>query len=97
MKGKRHTTEQKIRILREADGAARSSCINPSQRLTLHLAQFSGPAQTRSRYDSNQEGNWFLGPKPYISTDRDSKLLRAVVVTAANLSDMAKTVELLHD
>jgi len=51
----------------------------------------------RFRYDSNQEGNWFLGPKAYISTGRDSKLLRAVVVTAANLSDMAKTAELLHD
>jgi transposase-like protein len=88
MKGKRHTTEQKIRILRESDGGKsivevskaislaslrhgqiftnpklqdgppsrsvpplrianhhRSQHIKPSQRLTLHLAQFSGPAQ----------------------------------------------------
>ena len=39
MKGKSHTTEQKIRILRAADGGKR---ITSTQRPTLHLSQVFG-------------------------------------------------------
>ena len=34
--------------------------------------------------------------KAHIGADRDSKLVHTVVVTAANVSDIAKTAELLH-
>ena len=34
--------------------------------------------------------------KAHIGADRDSKLVHTVVVTAANVSDIAKTAQLLH-
>ena len=34
--------------------------------------------------------------KVHIGADRDSKLVHIVVVTAANVADVTKTVELLH-
>jgi IS5 family transposase len=34
--------------------------------------------------------------KAHIGADRDSKLVHTVVVTAANVADITKTVELLH-
>jgi IS5 family transposase len=39
---------------------------------------------------------WYFGMKAHIGTDRDSKLVHTVVFTAANVSDIAKTGELLH-
>lgn len=39
---------------------------------------------------------WYFGLKAHIGADRDSKLVHTVVVTAANVSDIAKTGELLH-
>jgi IS5 family transposase len=44
-----------------------------------------------------KKGNpWYFGLKAHIGTDRDSKLVHPVVVTAANVADIAKTAELLH-
>jgi len=44
-----------------------------------------------------RKGNqWHFGMKAHIGADRDSKLVHTVVVTAANVSDIAKTAELLH-
>lgn len=44
-----------------------------------------------------RKGNqWYFGMKAHIGADRDSKLVHTVVVTAANVSDIAKTAELLH-
>jgi len=39
---------------------------------------------------------WHFGMKAHIGVDRDSKLVHTVVVTAANVSDVAITAELLH-
>ena len=44
-----------------------------------------------------RKGNqWYFGMKAHIGADRDSKLVHTVVCTAANVSDIAKTAELLH-
>jgi len=44
-----------------------------------------------------RKGNqWYFGMKAHIGADRDSKLVHTVVVTAANVSDIAKTAQLLH-
>jgi IS5 family transposase len=44
-----------------------------------------------------RKGNqWHFGMKAHIGADRDSKLVHTVVVTAANVADITKTVELLH-
>jgi transposase, IS5 family len=44
-----------------------------------------------------KKGNqWYFGMKAHIGADRDSKLVHAVVVTAANVADVTKTAELLH-
>jgi IS5 family transposase len=44
-----------------------------------------------------RKGNqWYFGMKAHIGTDRDSKLVHTVVVTAANVADITRTAELLH-
>ena len=44
-----------------------------------------------------RKGNqWYFGMKAHIGADRDSKLVHTVVVTAANVADIAKTAQLLH-
>ena len=44
-----------------------------------------------------RKGNpWYFGMKAHIGADRDSKLVHTVVVTAANVADIAKTAELLQ-
>jgi len=44
-----------------------------------------------------KKGNqWHFGMKAHIGADRDSTLVHTVVVTAANVADIMKTVELLH-
>src|SRR4029077_17488384 len=44
-----------------------------------------------------KKGNqWYFGMKAHIGTDRDSKLVHTVVVTAANVADITQTAELLH-
>jgi len=39
---------------------------------------------------------WYFGMKAHIGADRDSKLVHTVVVTAANVSDITQTAQLLH-
>ena len=56
-------------------------------------------AQKRRDPEMHQtkKGNqWYFGMKAHIGTDRDSKLVHTVVVTAANVADVTKTAELLH-
>jgi IS5 family transposase len=44
-----------------------------------------------------KKGNqWYFGMKAHIGADRESKLVHTVVVTAAHVADITKTVELLH-
>jgi IS5 family transposase len=44
-----------------------------------------------------KKGNqWYFGMKAHIGADRDSKLVHTVVVSAANVSDVTKTAQLLH-
>lgn len=44
-----------------------------------------------------QKGNqWYFGMQAHLGADRDRKLVPTVVVTAANVADIAKTAELLH-
>lgn len=44
-----------------------------------------------------KKGNqWYFGLKAHIGTDRENTLVHTVVVTAANVPDIAKTAELLH-
>lgn len=44
-----------------------------------------------------KKGNqWHFGMKAHIGADRGSTLVHTVVVTAANVADIAKTSELLH-
>ena len=44
-----------------------------------------------------KKGNqWYFGMKAHIGADRDSKLVRTVVVTGANVANITKTSELLH-
>jgi len=39
---------------------------------------------------------WYFGMKAHIGADRDSKRVHTVVVTAANVSDITQTAQLLH-
>ncbi len=44
-----------------------------------------------------KKGNqWHFGMKAHIGADRDSKLVHAVLVTAADMADITKTAELLQ-
>ena len=44
-----------------------------------------------------KKGNqWYFGLKAHIGADRDSKLVRTLVVTAANIADITQTATLLH-
>ncbi len=44
-----------------------------------------------------RKGNpWYFGMRAHLGADRDSQRMHPVVVTAANVSDITKTAELLH-
>ena len=44
-----------------------------------------------------KKGNqWYFGMKAHIGTDRDSGMIHTVISTAANVSDISQTAELLH-
>jgi IS5 family transposase len=47
-------------------------------------------------HQTRKGSQWCFGMKAHIGADRDSKLVHAVVVTAANVADITKTAELLH-
>ena len=48
------------------------------------------------RHQTQKGNQWYFGMKAHLGADRDSKLVHTVVVTAANVADIAKTAELLH-
>ena len=47
-------------------------------------------------HQTKQGNPWYFGMKAHLGADRDRKLVHTVVVTAANVADIAKTSELLH-
>ena len=67
---------------------------------TLIAAPSSTKNQKRERdpemHQTKKGNQWYFGLKAHLGTDRDSKLVHTVVVTAANVADIAKTAELLH-
>ena len=67
---------------------------------TLIAAPSSTKNQEKQRdpemHQTKKGNQWYFGMKAHIGTDRDSKLVHTVVVTAANVADIAKTAELLH-
>ena len=67
---------------------------------TLIAAPSSTKNKKRARdpemHQTKKGNQWYFGLKAHIGTDRDSKLVHTVVVTAANVADIAKTAELLH-
>ena len=67
---------------------------------TLIAAPSSTKNQKRERdpemHQTKKGNQWYFGLKAHIGADRDSTLVHTVVVTAANVADIAKTAELLH-
>ncbi len=67
---------------------------------TLIAAPPSTKNQSKQRdpemHQTKKGNQWYFGRKAHIGADRDSKLVHTVVVTAANVADVTKTVELLH-
>ena len=67
---------------------------------TLIAAPSSTKNEKRARdpemHQTKKSNQWYFGLKAHIGTDRDSKLVHTVIVTAANVSDITKTAELLH-
>lgn len=67
---------------------------------TLIAAPPSTKNQAKQRdpemHQTKKGHQWYFGMKAHIGADRDSKLVHTVVVTAANVADIAKTAELLH-
>ena len=67
---------------------------------TLIAAPSSTKNQAKQRdpemHQTRKGNQWYFGMKAHIGTDRDSKLVHTVVVTAANVADVTKTAELLH-
>lgn len=67
---------------------------------TLIAAPSSTKNEKRERdpemHQTKKGNQWYFGLKAHIGTDRDSKLVHTVAVTAANVADIAKTAELLH-
>ena len=67
---------------------------------TLIAAPPSTKNQEKKRdpemHQTRKGQQWYFGMKAHIGADRDSKLVHTVVATAANVSDITKTAELLH-
>jgi IS5 family transposase len=67
---------------------------------TLIAAPPSTKNQKKERdpemHQTRKGNQWYFGMKAHIGADRDSTLVHAVVVTAANVADVTKTSELLH-
>jgi IS5 family transposase len=85
-----------------ADLAARGLLLREGTLVdaTLIAAPSSTKNEQRTRdpemHQTKKGNQWYFGLKAHIGTDRDSKLVHTVVVTAANVADIAKTAELLH-
>ena len=67
---------------------------------TLIAAPSSTKNQEKKRdpemHQTKKGNQWYFGMKAHIGADRDSKLVHTVVVTAANVSDITQTAQLLH-
>lgn len=85
-----------------ADLAARGLLLREGTLVdaTLIAAPSSTKNEKRERdpemHQTKKGNQWYFGLKAHIGTDRDSKLVHTVVVTAANVADITKTAELLH-
>ena len=85
-----------------ADLAARGLLLREGTLVdaTLIAAPSSTKNEKRARdpeMHQTKKGNpWYFGLKAHIGTDRDSKWVHTVVVTAANVADITKTAERLH-
>ena len=85
-----------------ADLTARGLLLRESTLVdaTIIAAPSSTKNEQRTRdpemHQTKKGNQWYFGLKAHIGTDRDSKLVHTVVVTAANVADIAKTTELLH-
>ena len=67
---------------------------------TLITAPSSTKNDKRARdpemHQTKKDNQWYFGLKAHLGTDRDSKLVHTVIVTAANVSNITNTAELLH-
>src|SRR5471032_1581681 len=67
---------------------------------TLIAAPSSTKNQTKQRdpemHQTRKGNQWYFGMKAHIVADRDSQRMHPVVVTAANVGDVAETHALLH-
>ena len=85
-----------------ADLAARGLLLRAGTLVdaTLIAAPSSTKNEKRERdpemHQTKKGNQWHFGLKAHLGTDRDSTLVHTVVVTAANVADIAKTAELLH-
>ena len=85
-----------------ADLAARGLLLREGTLVdaTLLAAPPSTKNKERKRdpemHQTRKGNQWYFGMKAHIGVDRDSKLVHTLVVTAANVADIAKTSELLH-
>lgn len=85
-----------------ADLAARGLLLREGTLVdaTLLAAPPSTKNKERKRdpemHQTRKGNQWYFGMKAHIGADRDSKLVHTVVVTAANVADIAKTADLLH-
>lgn len=53
-------------------------------------------ARDPEMHQTKKGNQWYFGMKAHIGTDRDSGLVHTVISTAANISDISQTAELLH-
>ena len=85
-----------------ADLAARGLLLREGTLVdaTLIAAPCSTKNEKRARdpqmHQTKKGNQWHFGMKAHIGADRGSTLVHTVLVTAANVADIAKTSELLH-
>jgi len=85
-----------------ADLAARGLLLREGTLVDATL--IAAPPSTKNKdkqrdpemHQTKKGNQWYFGLKAHIGADRDSKLVHTVVVSAANVADIAKTAELLH-
>jgi len=85
-----------------ADLAARGLLLREGTLVDATL--IAAPSSTKNQkcardpemHQTKKGNQWYFGLKAHVGTDRDSTLVHTVVVTAANVADIAKTAELLH-
>ena len=85
-----------------ADLAARGLLLRAGTMVDATL--IAAPPSTKNKakqrdpemHQTKKGNQWHFGMKAHIGADRDSGLVHTVVVTAANVSDVTQTAELLH-